>query len=312
MIQTVLGAIKPEELGITLMHEHVLCDFGGADQAGPGRYDPEEVVLVMLPHLISLRQAGGNTLVDCTPNFLGRDVSLLKRLSEESRLHLITCTGYYKGVSLPRQVAESSADQVTATLVAEAEEGIEGTEIRPGLIKMAVEAGSLGEVQQKMLRAAARAHLQSGLTIAVHSEDWAAAAHELDLLAEEGVAPEALIWVHADSGVNNNEQRKTAAARGAWVELDAIGMTSLGYQLDFQVEMVLELLAAGFEDRLLLSQDAGWFTVGEPHGGAPRPYHILLTEFVPALEQAGVPRATIDRLLIDNPRRALTPKIRRS
>jgi phosphotriesterase-related protein len=304
-IQTVLGPIEPSKLGVTLIHEHILCDFIGADEAGPHRYDADEVAEVMLPHLERLRQAGGQSLVDCSPKYLGRDVKLLKRLAEASGLNIITNTGLYKEPSLPKYALEGSADSTAGDWSREALEGMEGTGIRPGIIKIAVEEGPLSEVHEKIVRAAARAHLRTGLTIVAHTGNGEAGLHELEVLAEEGVAAEAFIWAHADNEANPRFRRE-AAARGAWIELDGIGMS----EYDKQISMIHALLEAGFEKRLLVSQDAGWYTVGEPRGGTPRPYEKLLTEFLPALEKSGVPRATLDRLVIENPRRALLPAVR--
>src|SRR5215813_4209961 len=94
-VNTVLGARSPRALGMTLMHEHVLVDFIGADKVGPHRYNVEEVFQTALPHLKALRMTGCRTLVECTPAFLGRDANLLKRLSTASGLNIITNTGFY-------------------------------------------------------------------------------------------------------------------------------------------------------------------------------------------------------------------------
>ena len=92
---TALGPIAPEQLGRTLIHEHVLVDFIGADEIRPGRYDSEEVFLKALPHLRKVKSAGCDTLVDCTPAYIGRDPGLLRRLSQASGLQIVTNTGLY-------------------------------------------------------------------------------------------------------------------------------------------------------------------------------------------------------------------------
>ena len=86
-IETVTGPIEADRLGLTLMHEHVLVDFIGADQVGPGRYDADQAFATVLPHLKQVRTLGCDTLVECTPAYLGRDPVLLKRLSEASGIH---------------------------------------------------------------------------------------------------------------------------------------------------------------------------------------------------------------------------------
>jgi phosphotriesterase-related protein len=304
-IQTVAGPVAPGELGVTLIHEHVMCDFVGADKTGPHRWKRDEVVEVMLPHLNALREAGGRTFVDCSPKYLGRDAALLKRLAEESGLHIITNTGLYKEPYLPDYALHGTAESLADDWTREAEEGIEGTGIRPGFIKIAANEGPLNAIQQKIVRAAALTHLRTGLTIAAHTTEGRTALQELDVLERKGVAAAAFIWVHADAGTES-EVRLEAARRGAWIELDAVDPDSP----ERHVTMIQELLEAGMADQVLISQDRGWYSVGEPRGGTPRPYEKLLTDFVPALEKAGISRSTIDKLLQDNPRRALGPRVR--
>src|SRR5688572_22735862 len=94
-LMSVLGPVNPEDLGITLIHEHIMADFIGAAKTGPHRYDPEAVIKKALPYLTQLKKAGCNTFIDCTPVYLGRDVKVLKRLAEASGLNIFTTTGYY-------------------------------------------------------------------------------------------------------------------------------------------------------------------------------------------------------------------------
>ncbi len=304
-IQTVLGPIDPAELGTTLIHEHIMCDFIGAEQTGPHRWHVNEVVRVMLPYLRDLREAGGQTFVACSPKYLGRDPRVLKLLAEATGLHIITNTGLYKDPHLPTYALEGTAESLADDWAREAEQGLDDTGVRPGFIKIAANEGPLSPIQEKIVRAAALAHLRTGLTIAAHTTVGKTALQELDVLAAEGVAPAAFIWVHADAEADGGIRRE-AGARGAWVELDAIDPASP----ERHITMIQDLLAAELAGRLLISQDRGWYSVGEPQGGSPRPYHKLLTDFVPALEKSGVPRSAIDALLVDNPRRALEPTVR--
>src|SRR5512135_3611425 len=166
---TVRGPVPAQDLGMTLMHEHVMVDFIGAAQVAKDRYDPDEVFRVVLPHLASIRSLGCRTLVECTPAYLGRDPVLLTRLSGASGVRLVTNTGYYGasgGKYLPREAYQESAEQLAQRWVDEFEKGIEGTEIRPGIIKIGVNKGPLSAIDAKLARAAALAHKATGLTIA--------------------------------------------------------------------------------------------------------------------------------------------------
>jgi predicted metal-dependent phosphotriesterase family hydrolase len=304
-IQTVTGPIDPGRLGLTLMHEHVLVDFIGAAQASPARYDADAVFARVLPYLQQAKTLGAATLVECTPAHLGRDPRLLQRLGQASGLTILTNTGYYganQDKHLPPHAYTETAEQLAARWIREHEQGIDGTGVKPAFMKIGVDAGPLSEVDAKLVRAAAIAHTATGLPIAVHTGNGVAALAEIDILGNAGVPLSSFIWVHAQSE-KDPAVHLQAAKRGAWVEFDGIAPASVARH----VELVVAMKRAGYLDRVLVSHDAGWYRVGEPNGGEFRAFDTLFTTFVPALKSAGVTQAEVDRLLIDNPRRALTP-----
>ncbi len=305
-IDTVSGAIDPAALGLTLMHEHVLVDFIGAGQVSRSRYDADAVFTRVLPHLQQLKTMGGATLVECTPAYLGRDPGLLRRLAEASGVQILTNTGYYganQDRHLPPHAFTENAGQLAARWIREWERGIDGTGIKPAFMKIGVDAGPLSPVDATLVRAAAIAHQATGLPIAAHTGNGVAALEELDLIEQAGISLSAFIWVHAH-GDTDTTRHARAAARGAWVEFDGISPATV----DRHVALVLAMRAAGHLDRVLVSHDAGWYHVGEPDGGTFRPFDTLFTSFVPALEAAGLTDADVRQLLVDNPRRALTPR----
>ncbi len=307
-IMTVNGPISPRQMGITLPHEHVLVDFIGAAHVSPDRYDRDEAFRTVLPYVEQLRELGGQTLVECTPAYLGRDPRLLQRLSDAVGMHIITNTGYYgarEGQYLPPHAFTESADQLAARWVREWEDGIDGTGIRPGFTKIGVNSGHLSDVDRTLVQAAARTHLQTGLTIAAHTGPALPAFEELDVLAREGVDPSAWIWVHAHT--EEDETRHVEAAqRGAWVEFDGLDPG----RLERFVALALTMKAHGVLHRTLISHDAGWYHVGEPDGGTFRPYDTLFTDFLPALTNAGFTDAEIQQVLVQNPANALTVRVR--
>lgn len=143
------------------MHEHVMVDFVGAKKISPGRYDPNEVFQKALPHLKELKSLGCETLVDCTPNYIGRDPELLRRLSKATGLHIITNTGLYGAADdkyVPRFAYTESADELAARWVQESEDGIPPAGIRPGFMKIGVDSGPLSVIDAKLVTAAARTH----------------------------------------------------------------------------------------------------------------------------------------------------------
>ena len=307
-VVTVNGPISPDRLGLIFSHEHVLVDFVGAEQVSPDRYDANRAFEKILPYLKEIKRLGGDTFVECTPNYLGRDVRLLQRLSEASGLHVLTNTGLYgaqRGRFLPKYVAHETAEQLAQRWTDEFQNGIDGTGVRPGFVKIGVNNGPLADYDRKLVRAAALTHRQTGLTIAAHTGDAAAAKEELEIVRAAGVHPSALIWVHAQGkGAENHFQ---LARAGAWVEID--GISEENYQ-DY-ARQVLALRDEGLLDQVLVSCDAGWYRVGEPDGGEYRSHAVLLERFVPELKKLGFDEAEVRQLLVSNPARAFAVRVRR-
>ncbi|MEQ9443008.1 MAG: twin-arginine translocation signal domain-containing protein [Cyclobacteriaceae bacterium] len=300
-IQTVQGSITPDQMGVTLAHEHVLVDFIGAHKVGPDRYDVDAVFEKVRPYLEAVKRLGCQTFVECTPNYLGRDVSLLQRLSEATGLHILTNTGLYgarNGIFLPDYVSRETPEQLAQRWTEEYQNGIEGTGIRPGFIKIGVNNGPLVDYDQKLVRAAALTHQETGLTIAVHTGDAAAAMEEIQIIQEAGVDPSAFIWVHAQG--KGQENHVKAAKLGAWVELDGISEESYADH----AQQVRALRDADLLHRVLVSCDAGWYHVGEPEGGEYRSQSVLFEQFVPELKNLGLSETEVEQLLVKNPAQA--------
>ncbi|HVR71119.1 MAG TPA: phosphotriesterase [Vicinamibacteria bacterium] len=304
-VWTATGAVAPEDLGTTLTHEHVLVDFVGADKVGRHRYDAEDAFRAALPHLRALRARGCRTLVECTPAYIGRDPALLRRLSEKSGLHILTNTGYYGAANdkfVPPHAYAETAEQLAARWTAEWTGGIEGTGIRPAFLKIGVDGGPLSPIDRKLVAAGALCHRRTGLRLHVHTGDGVAAQAIVDLLKAERVAPDAYVWVHAQNEKDRAVHRRLAS-EGVWISLDGVSEASL----DAHVGGVADLARAGHLGRVLVSQDAGWYRVGEPGGGRFRPYTFLFDAFLPALHKTGLSEADTRALLVDNPARVLTP-----
>lgn len=298
-----------DALGPSLVHEHVLVDFVGAASASPGRYDADEAFRAILPHLVTIRERGCRTLFEATPAYLGRDPTLLRRLAESSGLRIVTNTGYYGAAGdrfVPAHAYRETARQLAERWTTEFRRGLDGTGIRPGFLKLGVDAGALSEIDRKLVEAGALCHLETGLTIAVHTGDGQAALAILDTLRELGVAPEAYVWVHAQIE-KDRPTHDWVAREGAWVELDGIAEESLADHVD----AVVDMKGRGLLSRVLVSQDAGWFHVGEPGGGTYRPHDLLFDAFVPALRARGVTDAEVRTLLEVNPGRAFAVRVRR-
>ena len=142
IIMTVLGPIPANEMGTTLSHEHILVDFIGADSTGYHRWDKQEVVNKVMPYLSDIQEYQVSTFIECTPAFLGRDPILLKTLSSQTNIHLVTNTGFYGAHGnrfIPAKYLDLSAEELSHLWVDEFENGIEESGIKPGFIKIAVD-----------------------------------------------------------------------------------------------------------------------------------------------------------------------------
>lgn len=282
--------------GSILVHEHILVDFIGADKATRDRYDLEEVIRLATPKLLELKAHGCIRLLECTPNGLGRDPRLLARLQESTGLELWTNTGLYGAADrkgLYDYAWKESARDLATRWTRECKQGIDG--VKPRFIKTAVNAFPLEDIDRKLIEAAAITSIETGLSIASHTNGGAAAAEaQLEILRRLHCPLDKFIWVHAQSEKSLDAQEAIARA-GAWIELDGISESSAARHR----ECVLNLYAKGLLNRVLISQDAGWYHVGEPNGGSYRGYTYLYSDFLPT-----IPKDLWNALLVENPRRA--------
>ncbi len=306
---TVNGKIPATSMGTTLIHEHFLVDFIGADKISYDRWDKDEVIKTVLPYLHEVKKYGVKTILDCTPAFLGRDIILQKRLSDESGLQILTNTGYYGAVGnkyLPHWAFTETYEQIAKRWINEYENGIENTNIKPGFIKIGVDPGHLSELHQKLLKAAAVAHLQTGLTICSHTGPAVPAFEEIEILNEMNVHPSAFVWTHAQLEKDKTLHIK-AAIEGAWVSLDGIGWG------DFEeyADSIDNLKKAGMLHQVLISHDAGWYKPGEKDGGNITGYTNIFTELIPLLRGRGFSKKDIQQLLVKNPAEAFSIRVRK-
>ncbi len=286
------GAASPAQQPSILVHEHVLVDFVGAEQIRPGRYDPKEVFRAARPKLEELKSFGCRRLLECTPNFLGRDPALLASLADAVGIEIWSNTGLYGAAA--HKYAPAFARAETAEQLAR--RWIDETRLpwRPRFIKIGVNRGPLDEIDRKLVRAAAIASRETGLTIASHTGNGTAALEQLDIVNGERVRPEKFVWVHAQNERDHAIHEKAAKA-GAWVEFDGIGPKSI----DWHLQCVRHMAGRDLLRRTLVSQDAGWYHVGEPGGGDFRGYTTIYTDFLPKLEAGQV-----TTLMWENPRAA--------
>jgi phosphotriesterase-related protein len=307
-ILTISGEISPEEMGLTLIHEHILVDFIGADSTGYHRWDKDSVVQRVLPFLEEIKVRGVKTLVECTPSYLGKDPILLKKLQEATGIKFITNTGYYgavEGKYLPSHAYAESAEELSKRWIAEFENGIEDTGIKPGFIKISVNSGpSLSEMDGKLVRAAAMTHKKTGLLIVSHTGTWETAKAQIEILKNEKVDLSHFVWVHAQTE-KDFQTYKEAKNEGVWISLDGIAWDVPGH-----LERIVFCKENGLLDHVLLSHDAGWYSPGEVNGGDFKGFTALFDELIPMLKEKGLTQIELDLMLVKNPSNAFSIKLK--
>lgn len=303
-IQTLTGPVEIDALGLILPHEHLFTDLRGPSVPGYAQAEPEAVMQVLEPYLAEASAAGVTALVECSTMGVGRNVAILSRLADISPMHVVAPTGVYREAFTPSALLESSEAGLTDLWARELTEGIEGTSIRAGFIKLAMSDDGPTMLEIRNLKAAAKASQVTGAVIASHTVGGKVAGKEMDVLEAAGLDLRRFIWVHAQTEPDIAVLKK-AARRGAYLELDSVGAP---YQSQTDLlETAVALIEAGYIDQLLLSHDAGWYNPGRSDGlpeEGYRGYTALIKKFIPALLERGITKQQVRHITVDNPARA--------
>ena len=197
-IETVQGPVDADELGVTLIHEHVRFRDEGVAEQWPGQYDADEELNAALEQVNAAAEHGVRTIVEPTAMFGGRDVEFMREVAEETGVRLIPCTGIYTYDYLPHYFANRSEDQMAELFVEDIENGIQGTDIKAAFIKCAADEPGVTPNVEKVHRAAARASSQTGAPIMAHSRPASnTGPRQLEIFTEEGVDPEKVQIAHS-------------------------------------------------------------------------------------------------------------------
>jgi phosphotriesterase-related protein len=322
-ILTVQGPIDPSAAGQTLMHEHIFIDFkapppmvppvtglsvlrtpaaaapGGRGGGGLTDYDES------LAEILEFKKIGGGTIVDTTNFGLTRDPDALLRVSKASGLHVVMGAGWYQKALHPPDMTERTVDELTAIVVRDVTVGAQGTDIRSGIIgEVGVNARPLVENELKSIRASARAARLTGAPMSIHSFGTSEEMLQtLDIIASEGVALSRVVMGH--SGGRDMAYMKQLFSRGVFVEWDYMGQSPLNPQRDEQIVASLaEAINAGYADQVLVAHDVCTKPQLKKNGGGG--YTYVSTIILPGLRAKGISEEHIRKILLDNPRRALT------
>jgi phosphotriesterase-related protein len=310
VITTVLGDIAPQELGFCQSHEHLcITGTGNFPVKAEERIDDREK---SREEAALYRAAGGGALVDAQPLGCGRDAVMLRDISEKTGVRIIASTGFHKMTYYPKDhwIHTASADQLTRLFIAELQEGMyldgdsaypqrQGT-IRAGQIKTALDREGLSPSYQKLFAAAVSAAVVSGRALMVHIEKGSDPLGLSGYLFKRGLAPDRLIFCHLDRAIMDTAVHRELCRRGISLEYDTIGRPKY-HDDQREVELITEILEAGYEKQLLMSLDTTRARL-RSYGGSPGLAYIL-ENFIPLLLRCGVSEAQAGVFFRENPAR---------
>jgi phosphotriesterase-related protein len=314
VVQTVRGPVDSTELGPTLMHEHVFVLTTEVHQNYRTDWDEEARIADAAARLQQLYETGTRTIVDLTVVGLGRDIKRIAKVAELTDLNIIAATGLYTYDVLPHWfrfrgpgTVLDGPEPMVEMFVRDIREGISGTSIRAAILKCATDEEGLTPGVERVLRAVARAHLETGVPISTHTH--APTRRGLDqqrILAEEGVDLSRVVIGHCGDTADL-DYLEELIDNGSYIGMDRFGVDPL-LGFEERVDTVARLCQLGYADRMVLSHDASchidWFDDEVREAVMPRwNYLHIHRDVLPALRERGVADEQIAQMLVDNPKR---------
>ena len=350
MVQTVQGPIRPEQLGVTHTHEHILSDASGlliapkeasakdlycrplsADTAGYIRHYADTVansddmsngdVSVAIEEVGLFKQCGGDSPVDATPIGLGRDPVALARVSRATGVNIVMGAAYYVYKAHPPDMDSRSEDDLADQIVRDVTEGVDGTGIKSGVIGEVGCSWPLRDNELKVLRAAGRAQRLTGAPILIHpGRNETAPLHHLETLSQVGADLDHTITGHIERALFTKSDLRRVAETGCYIEWDLIGEERSFYggpgtapdvivNIDMpddatRIDQFAWLASEGYEDKIVVAHDIAFKHRLVRHGG--HGFSYVLAHIVPRMRAGGFSEELIHKILVDNPKAALT------
>lgn len=302
-LMTVEGPITPQEMGITLPHEHLLIRHQGP------RVDLVDQDLAAR-EVRRFKNAGGRTIIDMTSIGIGRDAVGIRDISRSAGVQTVLGTGFYKDAWLPEEVHAMSVTQMEETMVSEIAEGVDGTGIRAGVIGEIGVSRPITATEERVLIASARAQRETGVAISVHFDLGTLNEHlyAIDILEQEGADLSRVVVDHVVPHPRAVEQCEPLVARGCYIEFELWGMhiwpkvaRMMGVTQSVQIASLRWFIIHGMLDHILISQDVCNQALLVENGGFG--YAHILNDLAPVFAAFGVSSRELERIMIDNPRR---------
>ncbi|MHA0517296.1 phosphotriesterase-related protein [Citrobacter portucalensis] len=281
--------------GYTWVHEHLHIDLSGFKNNLDCRLDQYDLIC---QEMKDLRALGVSNIIEMTNRYMGRNPQFMLDLMRETGINVVACTGYYQDAFFPEHVAARSVEQLAQEMVDEIVIGIDGTELKAGIIaEIGSSEGVITPLEERVFIAAARAHIETGRPISTHTSFSTMGVEQLVLLQAHGVDLSRVTVGHCDLK-DNLDNILRMIDLGAYVQFDTIGKNNY-YPDEKRIGMLHELRNRGLLNRVMLSMDITRRSHLKANGG--NGYDYLLTTFIPQLRQSGFSQADVDTMLRDNP-----------
>ena len=308
-VMTVTGPLDSDLLGITLIHEHIYVDLRKDAWLSDRMLNDTDLACT---ELMQFKNAGGVTLVDQTSGGLrGNEHKILstkhplaiRNIAQKTGLNIILGSGWYRAPYYEPYLWKIKTDQIAEEIVSEVVDGIEGTNVKAGIIgEIGAHGNYLLAVEERVLRAAARAQKKTGLSLSTHQSEGTVAFDQLEILEDEGVDLRRVITSHAFS-YPHHEYHAEIARRGAFVSFEGFGSRH-PYNADRDLLLVRMMIDNGLIRHMLLSHDVCMKPMYTAYGGSG--YGYILTTGSDLMRNVGISDEQIYQVMVDNPRRALT------
>jgi phosphotriesterase-related protein len=299
-VQTVLGKIPSDQIGVCACHEHLYVDLSRIKKDEDTRLQDLEIVM---DDLQLFKMLGGKSIIEVTNDGMGRDVTKLQEISRKLDLHIVASTGCYKDPFIPDGKLTWNRDQLAEWMLTEIEDGIEDTGIKPGVIgEIGSSLNEFKPIEIEMFYGAVEAAKQSGLPLSTHTTLGTCALEQVELFQKENLPLNQVIIGHQDLNTSDETVLEVLAG-GAFVALDTIGKTNYRSDED-RLASLITFIENGFEDQILLSSDLTRKSHLSAFGG--QGYDVVLRTFIPALRQKGMNETVINKLLVKNPQKAFS------
>ncbi len=335
-VQTILGQVKKEDMGITLPHEHLFNDLSSCvdepfyeysklikdEKVSPKiayglRYDPycnqdnmaEKEIDDVICEVQNLLSVGGRTLVDATGSrSIGRNVPKMVAVAEATGLNVIAATGRYLSKFEGEDNLLRPMEEIAAEYCADLNQGMDGTTVKAGLIGELGVSPNFTPGEHNNLRAGALAQLQNpDVSVNIHMPGWLRYGDEvLDIMLDEmKVNPRKVSLAHSDPSGEDHDYQKRLLDRGVYLEFDMIAQDisfpkeGMGPSVMQTADVIARLIKEGYASQLVLSHDVFLKQMYTKNGG--NGFLFAPTVFLGLLAQRGVDTATLHQLCVDNP-----------